>query len=101
GCELQTPEVLLDGEPSKEKNSQVFDGGAWLPMLDVPQEESDTGLPTQPNIGRAMGLVPSVMALFFSVMRSHYSLSDIDLDISRAQIELVAARISSHNQCFY
>lgn len=101
GCELQTPEALLDGEPSKEKNSQVFDGGAWLPMLDVPQEASDTGLPTQPNIGRAMGLVPSVMALFFPVMRSHYSLRDIDLDISRAQIELVAARISSHNQCFY
>ena len=91
----------LPGEPSRETNPNVFDGGAWLPMLDVAQEVSDTGLPTQPNIARAMGLVPSAMALFFPVMRSHYSLGPLDLEISRSQVELIASRVSSHNQCFY
>ena len=100
-CELATPSQPIDGDPSKLSNSQVFNGGAWVPMLDSPQEASKTGLPTQPNIGRAMGLVPSAIALFFPVMRSHYSLGNIDLGISRDQIELLAARISAHNQCFY
>ncbi|MFT4820482.1 MAG: hypothetical protein ACJAXW_003513 [Candidatus Azotimanducaceae bacterium] len=100
-CELAAPGQPAPGEPSKQNNHQVFDGGAWVPMLDAPQQASETGLPTQPNIGRAMGLVPSAIALFFPVMRSHYSLSDIELGISREQIELLASRVSSHNQCFY
>jgi len=34
-------------------------------------------------------------------MRSHYSLSDIPLDISQAQAEFIAARVSALNECFY
>ena len=101
GCEPYTPTDLIDGEPSRQHNDQVFDGGAWVPMLDVSQQESDTGLPTHPNIGRAMGLVPGANGLFFPVMSSHYSLDEMALDIDRPQIELLASRVSSHNQCFY
>ncbi len=62
---------------------------------------SPTGLPTVPNIGRAMGLVPSAGALFFTTFYPHYQLTDINLSISQAQAEFVAARVSSLNECFY
>ncbi len=101
GCAIADPGEVQAGEPDRQSNPRVFNGGAWLPMLDVPQEEAGTGLPTQPNIGRAMGLVPSAIGLFFPVMRCHYSLGELDFAISRPQVELIASRISSHNQCFY
>jgi len=34
-------------------------------------------------------------------MQSHYNLTDLDFEISRSQVELVAARVSSFNDCFY
>jgi hypothetical protein len=95
------PGTLVAGEPDRTINKDVFDGGAWVPMLDLAQEATDTGLPSAPNILRAMGLVPSAIAHFFAVMRAHYSLSDLEFDISRSQTELIAARVSSLNQCFY
>ena len=101
GSELVLPGTAEEGEPSRTTNDNVFDGGAWVPLFDLPQEESDTGLPTSPNILRAMGLVPSAIGHFFGVMRAHYGLSDMDVGISRAQTELIAARISALNQCFY
>lgn len=103
GLGVKLPELLKPepGEPDHQHNPGVFDGGAWVPMLDVPQEATDTGLPTQPNIGRAMGLVPSAISLFFPLMRSHYGLGPLDLAIHRSQVELIAARVSSHNLCFY
>jgi hypothetical protein len=101
GSELVEPETAKEGEPSRITNDNVFDGGAWVPLFDLPQEDSDTGLPTSPNILRAMGLVPSAIGHFFGVMRAHYGLSDMDVGINRAQTELIAARVSALNQCFY
>lgn len=91
----------VTGEPDRVTNEDVFDGGAWLPMLNLTQEMTDTGLPTGPNILRSMGLVPSAIQHFFGVMRSHYALADLDFAITRSQTELIAARVSSLNQCFY
>ena len=101
GCELAEPPEPVAGEPSKESNPDVVDDGAWLPMLDVEQNPTELELPTSPNIFRAMGLVPGAIAHFFSVMRSQYSLTRYDISLSRSQVELIAARISSLNQCFY
>ncbi len=101
GCEVADPGEPLDGEPSRIRNDQVCDGGAWVPLYDLPQEMTDTGLPTAPNIFRAMGLVPSGIDHFFGVMRSHYALADQEADISRSQIELIASRVSALNECFY
>jgi len=89
------------GEPTKILNPEVVDEGAWLPITKAEQTVEDHGLPNVPNIARAMGLVPSGMMHFFSTMRAHYSLSGDDFGISRSQIELIAARVSSHNECFY
>lgn len=94
------PEAV-EGAPDELINSSVIDAGAWVPLLDVPREEGETVLPGTPNIYRAMGLVPAAISLFFGVMRSHYSLTPYDIDISRAQIEFTASRVSALNQCFY
>ena len=101
GAEQLEPGDAVAGEPDKTTNDDVFDGGAWVPMLNLTQEMTDTGLPTAPNILRAMGLVPSAIQHFFGVMRSHYALADLDFAINRSQTELIAARVSSLNQCFY
>ena len=101
GAELLEPGDPVAGEPDKTTNDYVFDGGAWVPLLNLAQEMTDTGLPTAPNILRAMGLVPSAIQHFFGVMRSHYALADLDFAINRSQTELIAARVSSLNQCFY
>lgn len=101
GVELAEPPPAKSGEPSRERNSGVIDAGAWVPLLDVEQEETDLEIPTAPNIFRAMGLVQGAIVHFFSVMRSQYSLTEFDISLGRSQIELLASRVSSLNQCFY
>jgi hypothetical protein len=101
GTELAEPPAAKSGEPSRERNSGVIDAGAWVPLLDVEQEETDLEIPTAPNIFRAMGLVPGAIAHFFNVMRTQYSLTEFDISLGRSQIELLASRVSSLNQCFY
>ena len=101
GCELLQPPAAISGEPTKQSNPGVFDGGAWVPMLDAEQEQTELELPSSPNIFRAMGLVPATIGHFFGVMRAHYALADLDFEINRSQTELIAARVSSLNQCFY
>ena len=64
-------------------------------------EDGAFGLPRAPNIGRAMGLVPSAVALFFLTFRPHYALRDVPLAISQAQAEFIASRVSALNECFY
>ena len=87
--------------PSHQVNDTVVDGGAWVPILDADQTMADTGLPRVPNIARALGLVPSALDLFFAIFRPLYQLKNINLSISQAQAEFVAARVSAMNECFY
>lgn len=101
GQPLPAPLEHSKGEPTRISNPNVIDNGAWLSILDVKLEPSDTGLPSTPNIARAMGLVPSAIDLFFKVMRNHYRLANLAFDLSRSQTEMLAARVSSLNQCFY
>jgi len=101
GSDLASVGEAQSGEPSRVTNDNVLDCGAWVPLFNLPQEATDTGLPTAPNIFRAMGLVPSAIEHFFGVMRAHYGLSNMDVGISRSQVELIAARVSALNQCFY
>ncbi len=103
GLDLPLPELPdpAPGEPGGKLNPHAVDGGAWVPISAAAQDVSDTGLPTVPNIARAMGLVPSAAQLFFTAFRPHYALKDIPLSISQAQAEFVASRVSALNQCFY
>ena len=89
------------GVPTRKKNDKVVEAGAWFPIMDVETEETTTGLPKVPNIFRAMGLVPESVRHFFSVMSSQYSLTPFETSLDRSQVEYIAAKMSSHNQCFY
>jgi len=85
------------GAPSAAPPAGVGDIGAFVPML--------TDFPG-PNVGRALSLVPAENARFFALVGSMYALRDFselvwDRPLSRPQIELVAARVSAVNECFY
>lgn len=101
--DIALPEVPepANGKPRGQFNQNAVDVGGWVPVTDAPADIAGHGLPVVPNIARAMGLVPSAVDLFFTTFRPHYSLSDIDLSISQAQAEFVAARVSAINECYY
>ena len=102
GLELPALPAPVEGEPSGDYNPDAVDDGAWLPVLAAEQVVNEaTRMPTAPYIGRAMGLVPSAVTLFFQTFRPHYALIDIQLAISQAQAEFIAARVSALNECFY
>ena len=80
-------------------NTEVTDIGAYVPMQDSWQG---------PNVSRALSLVGSANALFMSNVAVMYTGKDQDFGemvwdspLSRPQVELLAARVSSINECFY
>ena len=101
GLSLARLPAPQEGNPAKQFNTAAVAGGAWVPMLTGEDTLADTGMPRVPNIARSLGLVPSALTLFFNTFRPHYALKDIDLSISQAQAEFIAARVSAMNECFY
>lgn len=86
------------GEPSNEHLEGLGDIGAHVACaLDY----------RGPNVGRAMSSASDDNATFFGLVGSMYAVSDFmelvwkDRPLSRPQIELVAARVSAVNECFY
>jgi hypothetical protein len=100
---LPKPELrkATPGEPTGHLNAAAVYAGAWVPISDAPADVASSGLPSVPNIARALGLVPGSVALFFSTFRPHYALENIPLSLSQSQAEFVAARVSALNECFY
>ena len=102
----------LPGEPSRHRPAGLRSGIAWVALL-APEDASgpETDLydaaPAIPNIARALSSVPDHVRLLQLATRSHYlPLSDLanprkGRAIDRMQIELVAARVSAINECFY
>lgn len=99
----------IDGEPSHERPASAKLDVAWVPMIGVEGPEADLygGGSLIPNIGRALSLVPAEARGFFDLSSTHYFSLDDLMDvtkgraISRSQIELIAARVSALNSCFY
>jgi hypothetical protein len=108
---LDLPEAA-PGEPSAHVPEGLSDQGAWVPML-APEDarglEADIygALKFVPNIVRALSQVPDHVRLLREISGAHYialeGLMDptIERDLDRFQIELVAARVSAMNECFY
>ena len=103
-----------DGVPSRCGPSGVTQGAAWVPWIEtaeqLPANMSDLYPPGRPpaNIMRAMSLVPAEVRCFFELGAVQYlgpaQMRDFSQEfraITHAQIELVAGRISSLNQCLY
>jgi hypothetical protein len=86
------------GTPSGERAVETADIGAHVPVDAAAQGA---------NVGRAMSLVPAANRLFFALEQHMYASGDDfwnltwNRPLSRPQVELVAARTSALNECFY
>lgn len=101
------------GTPTRQRPGAATRSGAWVPWLDADALADEApgmfqkGRPVA-NIHRAMSLVPREVEGFFDLVAVQYlpgpAMRDFDREyraINHAQIELLAARISSLNQCVY
>jgi hypothetical protein len=99
----------LPGEPARRRPEGLEEGVAWVPMLPPeraagPEADLYGGTSFVPNIVRALSLVPDHVRVLRRWSEAHYvALGDLGARraIDRMQIELVAARVSALNQCFY
>lgn len=99
------------GEPSRYRPAQARDEGAWVPMIAardaVGAEEGLFGGGQTGNVIRAMSLVPDEVRQLRALGAAHYLTERQMMDpatgrsISRAQMELVAGRVSALRECFY
>ena len=106
---LPTP---VEGAPTRSRPSGLETGTAWVPMLDAKggsEPDLYNDLPRAPHVLRALSLVPNAVrrlrdlsdAYYLSGMLVANPASNGGRALSRAQIELIAARVSSLNECFY
>ena len=104
--------AALPGAPSRHRPLAAKPGTAWVPMIDVADAaglEADIygGGEFVPNIVRALSLVPDEVRALRSATESHYvpvaQIADpsVRRALERPQMELVAARVSALNECFY
>ena len=100
------------GEPTRQRPERTQSGIAWVPILvpeDLAPPEADLygGRDGVPNIVRALSLVPDQVRALRRSSDGHYvpmeKLGDPShgRDLDRMQMELVAARVSALNECFY
>jgi hypothetical protein len=95
--DLPAPE---EGEPTRLRPSGATVDGHWVPSV-------PSGDAAAPNIRRALSLVPTEAEAFEELGAAMYLPLDDLMDferhraISRPQMELLAARVSALNQCFY
>lgn len=108
---LPEPEV---GEPSGYRPPGATDMGAWVPMVPptaVTEAEADLydGNQSTYNFWAAMSLVPDTNRMLKTLRDAQYlpleelanPIGSGGRAISRSQIEFVAARVSSFNDCFF
>ncbi len=87
-----------DGAPTRQRPDDVGPIGAWV---------SQTQGPTRANVSRTFSLVPTTNVLWRELVDSHYARGHEFMDmcweraLSRPQTELVAARTTGLNECFY
>ena len=100
------------GAPSRSLPASAKPGTAWVPMI-APEDASGSEADLYPagavipNIIRALSLVPAEVRELQRLASAHYlpvaQITDPTArrSLDRMQIELVAARVSALNQCFY
>ena len=99
------------GNPSRRRPSGAKSGLAWVPWIapeDASGPEADIYEPGTSNIRRALTSVPDEQRGFFGLVHAQYlsgtEITDFGTNhraITRAQIELIAGRVSALNQCVY
>ena len=103
----------LPGEPERRRPSGAKDEGSWIKTvppdsLDSPDIGIYGGRSTVANVVRALSLVPSEVVALADLGATQYlsygemrEFVNIDRELSRAQIEFVAVKVSTANECFY
>ena len=108
---FELPEPV-SGPATGYRPENLESGVAWVSILapeDAAGPEADLYEPTDfiPNIARALSQVPDHVRVLQLESKSHYvairDLRDMSVrrDLDRQQMELVAARVSAMNECFY
>ena len=109
--ELPEPKAGKPSEYIPENSS--YDGGAWVPLLpnfieEGPEADIWNGFGA--NVIRALSLAPDEVRSLIDLFNSHYITNDSIVGdwticphggLTRIEMEVVATRVSSHNDCFY
>ena len=97
------------GEPSRYRPAEAVRDGAWVPMIPNGRAgENEADLYDRrfaPNVFRAMSVVPDAVRNLLTLLGAFYVKDVANLknrnSLDRGQIELLAARVSALNECFY
>lgn len=111
GLPVEPLPAPVSGEPSHYRPTQAKLEDAYVPMCPtkVTGAESDLWQGRTGNVVRALSLVPDAVRQLKELSSAHYlDMKDVPNPsanggraISRAQIELLAGRVSALNECFY
>lgn len=104
----------LPGEPSRHRPAVHRRIGAWVPTLDFSRlgdgpERRLAKLRFGPHVAKALSLVPREAAIILPLSAAQYVPPARTMDITyrrdraldRSQIELLAAKVSAVQECFY
>lgn len=105
------------GEPSRQRPATAREEGAWTATVPGGRRGKQDAIDTYgtnvveaaPFIYRALSLVPAEAQGLITLGRAQYANIEnfmdmaftFEPDISRVQVELLAARVSAINECFY
>jgi len=100
------------GDPSRYRPEGVGDAGAWVPVITGAVEntpETDLWSGRTGMVIRALSLVPEEARSMLDLLEAHYISNDEIWNVTgsprgtltRTQMEVVAARVSALNGCFY
>ena len=113
GLPLEDMPEPVSGEPSHYRPAQAELGTGFVPMLPreglTGAEENLWPNGRNANVIRALSLVPDALrdwlalssAIYLSVEGMANLIGQDDRSINRMQMELIAARVSAINECFY
>ena len=112
GLALEPLPKAKPGEPGKYTPPGLTTDTGIVPMIagkQLGEQEQDLWSGESANVVRALSAVPNAVREWILVAKAQYlsfkqmmtMLDDTHLTLNRMQIELVAGRVSSHNECFY
>jgi len=112
GLPLRALPHPTEGEPTRYRPPGAKKKAAWLPLVE-PEDTVEADGPMYPSpkagyIYRGLSLVPQSVRDYWSLVNEHYlppqhvyEFGDSIRTISRPQVEVLAARVSSMHQCAY
>ncbi len=112
GFDLEPLPAAIEGEPSRYTPEGLNTDTGIVPMIgNTPGERERDLWPAErsANVLRALSAVPNAVREWMSVATAQYlsmyqmmtMMGDTHRSLNRMQMELVAGRVSSHNECFY